>query len=81
MEIGQISARAIATLADVEEQTDFAELYSNQGLQDIKDKIAFLTKELGIIATRCEQEETPEEELIGLEEYALLHPWYCQRQA
>ena len=81
METVRSSGRNVAILADVEEQMDFKELYSTQGLVAIEDKIAFLNKELGIIATRCEQEETLEEELLGLEEFALLHPWYCQRRA
>ena len=70
--------RAVETLADVEDQADFARLYSRHGLVSIEDKIAFLNKKLGILATRCEEEETPAEELLGLEEFALLHPWYCK---
>jgi hypothetical protein len=75
-----VAERNVATLADVEDQVDFAMLYDCQGLVTIEDKIAFLAKNLGIIATRCEQEESPEDELLGLEEFALLHPWYCRSQ-
>ena len=76
----QILGRAVATLADVEEQADFEALYLGQGLLTTSAKIAFLSGKLGILASRCEQVETQEEELFGLEQFALLHPWYCKPQ-
>ena len=75
----QPASRNVTVLADVKEQSDFDALYSHQGLGTLEAKIRFLMDELGILATRCEGEETLDEELFGLEEYALSHPW--QREA
>jgi len=80
MQQSQSLGREVTALAEVKAPADFVALYRAKNLQSLADKIRFLTEELGITNTRCEKEESLEEELLGLEEYALLHPWYCQRR-
>ena len=55
---------------------DFKPVYESEGLETLEQKIAFLTKELGIIFSIPEGEETLEEELLGLEELAEVCPWH-----
>jgi hypothetical protein len=63
------------SLRDVTAQEQFSELYRSNGLESVEDKIRYLTSAMKIRATRMEGKETPEEELDGLEELALLGYW------
>jgi len=74
MENGQTTSRNVATLADVEEQSDFQMLYSNQGLSTLQDRIAYIMENTTIRKIRTERQETPEERLDGLEELLLNFP-------
>jgi len=63
------------TLREVEQQAQFAAYYAANNLQAIDDKINNLTSTMKIRATRCDDKETKEEELAGLEELALQGFW------
>lgn len=64
-----------ANLHDVTDYEDFAGYYEAHGLLTVEDKISYLTKAMKIRATRGGGEETPEEALADLEEFALLGYW------
>jgi hypothetical protein len=65
------------TLYEVSAEADFKGYYGSNGLSDgdIAGKIDLLTRDMKILATRCEGEESPAEELADLEELALLGYW------
>jgi hypothetical protein len=63
------------TLHEVATQEQFTEYYRSNNLQDIGDKIRYLTSAMKIRATRGDGKATPEETLSGLEEMALLGYW------
>jgi len=63
------------TLHDVERPEQFQAYYAENNLQTIDDKIKNLTTTMQIIATRCDDTETKEEDLAGLEELALQGFW------
>ena len=58
-------------LQDVREKAQFDAFYQDKGLNSVDDKIHFLTKEMGILFSRSDDEFTPEEELLTLQQYAL----------
>jgi len=62
-------------LRDIVEQSQFENLYRANGLNCVEDKINYLKKTMKIRAICCDEEETPEEILSGLEESALLGYW------
>jgi hypothetical protein len=62
-------------LHDVEKREHFAEYYAANNLTTTDDKIDNLTRTMKIRATRCDEKETKDEELAGLEELALLGYW------
>jgi len=62
-------------LHDVTGPEDFAGYYEAHGLLTVEEKINYLTKAMKIRATRGGGEETPEEALADLEEFALLGFW------
>jgi hypothetical protein len=62
-------------LADATTKEALEELYEKAGLKTNDKKVDFLTREMGIKAMRCDEEETPEENLAGLEELALMGDW------
>ena len=63
------------TLHDVNEQSKFEEFYRVNNVNTISEKINYLKKSMKIRAILCDEEETPEEELAGLEESALQGFW------
>jgi len=63
------------TLHEVSSQEHFEEYYKFNNLQTIEEKIRYLTKAMKIRAMICEEDETPQEILSGLEESALLGNW------
>ena len=63
------------TLYDVISSEQFEDYYKTNNLQTIDDKISNLTETMKIRAMLCDEEETPEEVLAGLEESALLGYW------
>jgi len=63
------------TLHDVEQLGQFEAYYRENNLRSTKEKIDDLTQTMKIIATRCDKEETAEDELHGLEELALQGFW------
>jgi hypothetical protein len=65
----------IANLANVEKKEDLDLLYKSLGLSSTELKIKYLIAAMKIRAMRCEEEETPEENLAGLEEIVLLKHW------
>ena len=62
-------------LREVERNEQFLQYYLANNLHSIDEKIANLTKEMKIIATRSDEDETKEDELAGLEELVLLGYW------
>lgn len=62
-------------LHDVERHEQFADYYAANNLQTIDAKIDNLTRTMKVRATRCDDIETKDEELAGLEELALLGYW------
>jgi hypothetical protein len=62
-------------LHDIERDEQFSEYYETNNLQTIEEKIDNLTRTMKIRATRCDEIETEEEKLAGLEETALLGNW------
>jgi hypothetical protein len=75
MDVGGV----ITDLRDVEDQSQFEGLYRSKGLRDTADKIGYLKTAMKIRATCCDDPETPEEILAGLEETALLGYWKAYR--
>lgn len=63
------------TLHDVSTLEQFGEYYKSNNLVTIADKINYLKKAMKIRAMLCDDNETPEEVLSGLEESALLGYW------
>jgi len=63
------------TLDEVESHEQFEAYYAANNLHKIDEKIDDLTKIMKIIATRCDEEESKEDELAGLEELALQGYW------
>ena len=63
------------TLHDVQEKGQLSAYYTEKNLQTIEQKIDNLTKTMKIRATKCDEAETKEEILAGLEETALLGNW------
>jgi len=59
-------------LHEVSSQKQFDEYYKSNNLQTIPEKIDYLKKVMKIRAMLCDEDETPEEVLTGLEESALL---------
>jgi hypothetical protein len=62
-------------LRDVVEKRDLERLYATNSLKTCQEKIAYLVATMKIRAMRCDEEESPEENLAGLEELALLGDW------
>jgi len=65
----------VTNLFDVEEHSQFEALYRANGLHSVKDKIDYLKKSMKIKASISDEDETPEEELAGLEEAVLNGFW------
>jgi len=63
------------TLHDAGAPEQFEEYYKSNNLQTIEEKIDYLKKAMKIRAMLCDEDETPEEVLSGLEESALLGYW------
>jgi len=63
------------TLHQVAKAEEFKEYYKLNNLQTIEEKIDYLKKAMKIRAILCDEDETPEEVLSGLEESALLGYW------
>jgi len=63
------------TLHEVTAQRQFEEYYKSNNLQTTDAKISYLKKAMKIRAMLCDEDETPEEVLSGLEESALLGYW------
>ena len=63
------------TLHEVSSPEQFEEYYKSNSLQTIEDKISYLRKVMKIRAILRDEDETPEEILVGLEESALLGFW------
>ena len=61
-------------LTNIQKHTDFDLFYAEHNLNTVEQKIAYLRKELKIIVTKC-NDDTPSEELLGLEELVLTHLW------
>jgi len=66
-------------LEDVVEQNQFEEYYSSNGLNTTDERIDRLIKTMKIRAMHCDEQETPEEMLAGLEETALFGCWKATR--
>jgi hypothetical protein len=62
-------------LRNVVEREDLEQLYEKNNLTTCEQKIAYLVATMKIRAMRCDEEESPEENLAGLEEVALLGDW------
>jgi hypothetical protein len=63
------------TLHEISGQEQFEEYYKSNNLQTIDEKINYLTRAMKVRAMLCDEFETPEEVLAGLEESALLGYW------
>jgi len=77
----QASGRAITSLADIKNKTDFPKLYDLKGLSTIQERIDFLTEELHIMESQTERPETLEQNLRGLEEFVLFFPGHYLQYA
>lgn len=62
-------------LHNIHKREDFAAFYTRRELVKIEDKIACLKSVLKILASRSDEEDTPEEELMGLEDFVMSHLW------
>jgi len=67
--------KTIMTLHDIVSTDQFADFYAQNGLTTVAEKIDRLKKVMKIRAMRCDEDETPEEILEGLEESCLLGYW------
>lgn len=65
----------ITNLLDIEDQSQFEALYRAKGLNGVEAKIGYLKKAMKIRAIRCDEDETPEEILSGLEDSVLEGFW------
>jgi len=63
------------TLHEVISQNQFDEYYKSNNLQTVPEKIDYLRKAMKVRAMLCDDVETPQEVLSGLEESALLGYW------
>jgi hypothetical protein len=63
------------TLHEVNAPEQFEDYYNSNNLMTVSDKIDYLKKAMKIRAMLCDEDETQEEVLIGLEESALLGYW------
>jgi len=63
------------TLHEIISQNQFDEYYKSNNLQTVPEKIDYLRKAMKVRAMLCDDVETPEEVLSGLEESALLGYW------
>jgi len=59
----------------VEHPEQLDRYYTSKGISSNADKIKCLTEDMGILSTRCEEEETEAEVLEGLQELAVLGYW------
>ena len=62
-------------LHDVSSQEQFEEYYQSNNVQTVEDKINYLKNAMKVKAMLCDENETSEEVLAGLEESALLGYW------
>lgn len=62
-------------LREIRERAQFEPFYRDNELFTTEDKIEHLRNALKIRASRCDVQDTPEEELIGLEDLVLSHLW------
>ena len=62
-------------LKDANTVDDLAAIYNENNLTNISSKIQYLKAAMKIRASRSDTEDTPEEELLGLEELAITHCW------
>lgn len=62
-------------LHEIHERADFVSFYERRGIVEIEDKIRCLRKVLKILASRSDEADTPEEELMGLEDFVMSHLW------
>lgn len=62
-------------LHNIHERAEFAPFYEKWGIVQIEDKIACLKKVLKILASRSDEKDNPEEELMGLEDFVMSHLW------
>ena len=67
----------VQKLSEVKERSDLMALYTLKGLSTHEQKIKFLAEELKQLGSRTERQETPDQELRGLEEFVLLFPGFC----
>ena len=63
------------TLHEVRSQEQFEDYYQANNLQAVEEKINYLKNAMKVRAMLCDEDETPEEILAGLEESALLGYW------
>ena len=68
------------TLHEVNTPERFTEFYKSNNVSTIEEKINYLKKAMKVRAMLCDEEETPEEILAGLEESALLGYWKASWQ-
>jgi hypothetical protein len=66
---------SIALCDVVERPEQLDRYYAYRGVNSDADKIKCLTEDMGILSTRCEEEETESEVLEGLQELAVLGYW------
>lgn len=62
-------------LREISRREDFDSFYKENGLVTIEAKIEHLRNVLQILASRSDEEDTPEEELMGLEDFIMSHLW------
>lgn len=62
-------------LQDIKSHDDILAIYKEQNLTSVAEKAKYLAGVMKILATRCDIEDSPEDELASLEELALSHLW------
>ena len=63
------------TLREVSTLEQLDNYYEVNGLSVTEDRINALKDAMGVITSRCDEDETPEEVLAGLQETVLLGYW------
>lgn len=62
-------------LHEIHERADFVSFYERRKIVTVEEKISCLKGVLKILASRSDEADTPEEELMGLEDFVMSHLW------
>jgi len=68
-------------LDQVTKHSQFPEYYRQNGLRTTDERIRHLKSAMGIVGVICDYGSTPEEELVGLEDWAIEGIWKAYVQS